>query len=787
MKSNHFTHLLLSAAFTCCTTNAATRPNVIVIISDDAGYADFGFMSGLSGKTSEVPTPNLDALAKRGVTFSRAYVAANCQPTRAAIVTGAYQQRIGNESVGNDHILAEQVFEGVPVETDTVWDRMKSLGYTTGAIGKWHLGQTEDTPEKLGNRPQNQGVDEFYGMWHGSRDFLVGTYNKNGAKNPEHALQPRFIREAIIHPDGSKTDTIVEFTKFADVPDAPKYITNIFGDYAEQFVADHYDDPEPFFLYVAHPAPHKPWTDESPHYDDPRVSSITPENRRQVASMMLTMDTEIGELMAKLDDPNGDGNKADSITDNTLVIFLNDNGGVAGKDKDSGINGTDNGKLKGFKGSSYDGGIRVPMILAGAGLDPSKRGTVYHHPVHGIDILPTSVALAGGNLDPLADKIDGVDLLPFLNEKTDAHPHEILVHKWRGSFAVIKGDWKLQNSRNISADPKHYELYRMTDGGKDIDPGEENDLMADPKNAPLVAELKRALTDHEAFFDKPRYAIRSNTLETEPINIFDHHVFRPGVNENWSGDVVIKTKSVTGTKNWYEAGTENEKFLLNTDCFPGAILEFPVSDSNYTANNDYRRKTGMEFMLNKIILSGNHSGTVDHTATIGGLELLFTKDLKGNPPEIAIDGTNSGANGFTFDLTLDLILYDTLTFSGDGNATVMISSPIREHSQPRGLIKQGTSKVSLTGKNTFSGDTTVTAGTLSLGQPNDHNDESTISLAPKDATLDLAFSGTDTIAKLYIGEIQQPAGIYKAIDASGAGTEIPQITGAGKLEVTTGR
>lgn len=766
----------------------APRPNVIVIICDDAGYADFSFMDGLSGETSQVPTPNLEALAARGVTFAKAYVAANCQPTRAAMMTGAYQQRIGNESVGNNHFLRSQVFEGIPVDRETIWDRMKALGYRTGAIGKWHLGQIEDlaptatTLGMLGNRPQNQGIDEFYGFWHGSRNYTVGTYNQNGVSDPNHVLQIRYLREAFIHPDGSKSDTVVEYDKFVNVPSAPKYMTNILGDYAEQFVADHYDDPEPFFLYVSHPAPHKPWTNESPDYNDPAITGLTPNNRRQVASMMITMDKEIGQLMDKLEDPNGDGNTSDSITDNTLVVFVNDNGGVAGME--SGVNGTDNGKLRGFKGSSFDGGIRVPMIFAGAGVDPAQEGSVYHRPVHGIDILPTAVALAGGTIDPVADEVDGTNILPFINGVSAGDPHDVIVHKWRGSFAVIRGDHKLQNSRNVNAAPQFYELYRSTNGSVDIDPGETSDLIGNSANDALVEQLKRDLTNHEAFFDKPRYAILANTLETEPINIFDHHVFRPGLNNDWSGNADVAVDPVTGTRNWYEAGTTTARFLFNTDSFAGAILEFPVFNADYTANNDYRRKTGMEYMLNKMIFSGDYAETVNHEATLPGLPVIFTNDLDGIAPTLAVEATQSASGTFCFNLDLDVIMYHDLTITGEGDSVLKIGGEVSEYFESRGLKKEGSSNAEVNGARSYSGDTTLDGGSLTLGQANPNDEASAVSIAAG-ATLNLTYSGTDTIDKLFIGGVQQAAGVYEAVGNPGSGTELAQITGSGTLTVVS--
>ncbi len=765
-----------SAALTI-TVNAATgapealRPNIIVIICDDAGYADFGFMNSVSGSTSQVPTPNLDALASRGVTFSRAYVAANCQPTRAAIVTGAYQASIGNENVGNNNFRDDQLFEGIPVEVDTVWDRMRNLGYTTGAIGKWHLGAIENTPEQLGNRPENQGIDQFFGFWHGSREFMAGHYNESS--DPGNPLQLRYLREARIQPDDSKTDVVKEYSDYYnrrnDPNPPPQYITTILGDYAEDFVTEHYDDDKPFFLYLAHPAPHKPWSNNSPDYDDPRIAGLTPNNRRQVASMMITMDREIGDLMNLLDDPNGDGDKSDSITDETLVVFINDNGGVAGfEDLPDGtrVNGTSNGILNGFKGSAHDGGICVPMIMAGAGISLSRQGTIYNKPVHGIDLTPTSVALAGGDLS--SDKaIDGVNLIPHVNGTDPDDPHEVLVHRWRGTFAVIKGDMKLVNTQNTNADPSRYRLYNVA-----TDRGETNDLIKNPQYADLVAELKRALTEREARWDKPRYPILNRTLDSEPLNIIDHFTFRPGLHNDWSAGINDSTAPSSETANWFEGGTRNPTNLFRSDGFSGAILEFPVHNTNYTSNNDLRRKTGMKFMLNQLILSGMHEGT-PRMANLTGLPLLFTRDLRNNEPEIEISATGN----FDFDFDLDLILFDDLTISGNGNANLQIEGDVSEHFKSRGIKKTGSSEAEISGNRSYSGDTEILEGTLTISQINTQDETATYRIG-NGATLNLNFPGTDTVGRLFIDGKQQPAGVY--------GSQTAGIEGTGSLTVTAG-
>ena len=845
--------------------SAQAQSNVIVIVSDDAGYADFGFMDGLSGTTSVVPTPNLDALAGRGVTFSRAYVAQSCQPTRAALVTGGYQNRIGNEVVGNN-------IQGLPASATTIWDRMGSQGYTTGAVGKWHLGSVSGPS---GNRPETQGVDEFYGIWHGSR-----TYNVGNTGLP----QTQLLRESIVS-GGGFTDTVVEAAHSGE------YITNTFGQYAVDFIADHHDDADPFFLYQSFTAPHTP-LGNSPDFNDPRLAGLS-GIQKQYASMMLTMDTEIGRILDRLEDPDGNGDNSDSITDDTMIVFINDNGGAhAGS---SSPNGADNGVLRAGKGSPYEGGIRVPMIIAGAGVSPSAEGTVYNKPVHGVDVLPTAFTAAGGSIGPATAGIDGVDLLPYINGSDTSDPHQVLVNRHRKNFTVIKGDWTLVNPGGSST--ASHQLYNVA-----TDISQNTNLAG--ANPAMVAELQRDLTDHEVQFDKQRYAILGQTDEAT-INTFDHFTFNPTVpgaggevviidgslgdgdfeaaggsgtktyndHPNWfhaggsggetnnfsdttqmngssqsgsrgglpfdnrvqinstgytitaagevfdvsydfgaggpaanwedletmrtfiftsttgsnintvEGDMTIlgmdeydvilpsisqwnthtgnafytttaadigktvyfgmefedggtggslfpridlirltseggavtnvSTTNWSASGGWLEAGTNNVETMFNSDAFAGAVLEFPTTDTfSYISNNDLVRETGLEFMMNKMILSGSFNGAQDQNATIQGREVLFTNDLDGNGPEIAIDASNTGGNTYSYEIDLDVVMYNDVTITGNGDVAVNINGQVRDYFTSRGLTKTGNSTVALTGDNTYTGGTTVSEGTL---------------------------------------------------------------------------
>ncbi len=741
---------VVAAALSLCllgqTFVEAQQPNVVVIICDDAGYADFGFMNGLSGETSEIPTPNLDDLATRGVTFSRAYVGQACQPTRAAIVTGGYQNRIGNEVVGNNLTSASGVFEGVPVESITIWERMKSVGYTTGAVGKWHLGQIADTsPTQLGNRPQNQGIDEFFGIWHGSRTYNVGNANLS---------QTQLLREAINN-NGTISDTVVE-TSYSG-----EYITNTFGDYAVNFIADHHDDANPFFLYQSFTAPHTPMQN-SPDFNDPSLAGLS-GIRKTYGSMMLTMDKEIGRIVDRLDDPNGDGNTSDSITDNTLIFFINDNGGADANS--SSPNGADNGILRRGKGSPWEGGIRVPMLMAGAGVNSAVENTVYDKPVHGVDILATAFEAGGGMFGPADTGVDGVNLLPFINGTVAGDPHEVLINRHRAHFSVIKGDWKLTwSGGSPGLNPQLYNLA--------TDISETSNIAG--ANPTIVADLRRELTDQESEFDKQRYAILNQSQNT--INLFDHFTFNPmsSTSQNW-----------LGTNSWFAGGTAISETMFYSDSFASNVLEFPTSDSfNYTSNNDMVRLSGLEYMLNQILLTGSFNSTQNRTGTVTGNALLFTNSLFGVEPEIVVDASNSSSGQFSYEIDTDLILYDDLLISGDGDALVSISGQVSDYFLPRGLTKTGTSTVAFTADNTYTGDTLISAGTLALSGAGTLGGSAYINVQVG-GTLD----ASSVSGGLEIGVNQTLAGegdIVGEVMAENGSTVVPAGSGIGTLSIAGG-
>ncbi len=392
---------VLSAAFilTACAhaqegADAQPEPtNVIVILLDDAGYNDFGFTGG-----TEIRTPNMDALAAKGTVFDRAYVSASvCCPSRAGLLTGRYQQRFGHESNGPNKPLEGYTWDdmGLSVDEKTIGDAFQSHGYRTQVVGKWHMG---DKPQFF---PLERGFDEYFGLAAGHRHYFTHTEYET-----------------------KKRDNFRVFRNREMIPESEiTYLTNDQTHAALDFIERHKD--QPFFIYLSYTAVHAPVEPQAVDYS--AYAGIKEERRRGYAGMMKSVDDNVGRLVLQLERLG--------LTDNTLIVLTNDNGGPEH------ANSSDNGPdLKGGKGSSWEGGNRVPMFMTLPGVIPA--GERFSGRVSTLDILPTSLAAAG--LDyPFDKKLDGVNLLPYLDGQATGHPHETMYWK-RGKVAAIReGKWKL--------------------------------------------------------------------------------------------------------------------------------------------------------------------------------------------------------------------------------------------------------------------------------------------------------------------------------------------------------
>ena len=356
------------------------RPSIIIILTDDQGYADVGFNG-----CKDIPTPNIDRIAKNGVVFTNGYVSyAVCAPSRAGLITGRYQDRFGYSRNPLYRPFDEGI--GLPLTEQTLPELLQQNGYNTMGIGKWHLG----VHEKF--RPWNRGFNEFFGFLGGGHRYFPDEYNivnQDSAKNEGESYRTKLIRK----------ETRVEENE---------YLTDALSREAVSFIDR--NKQQPFFLYLAYNAPHAP-LQATPKYLS-RFDHIKNPKRKTYAAMVSAVDDGVGAVLDKLQQLQ--------ITENTIVIFLSDNGGPETD------NGSDNGPLRAGKGSLFEGGIRIPFAMQWP--NHIKANTKYEQPVISLDIFAT-IAANVGKISAPKNELDGVDLLPYLKGTKQAAPHEYLF--WR--------------------------------------------------------------------------------------------------------------------------------------------------------------------------------------------------------------------------------------------------------------------------------------------------------------------------------------------------------------------
>ena len=420
--------LLSSLAAASLAPAADRKPNILVLLGDDMGYHDVSFHG-----STEMRTPHIDSIAKNGVRCSSGYVSGPyCSPTRAGLMTARYQTRFGHEF--NPGPAATSA--GLALTETTLAQRLKDLGYSTYAVGKWHLGQAPEF------RPMQRGFDEFYGT----------------VANTSFYHPPQFV-DSRVGPEAKR------------VEDPNFYTTRAYAQRVTEIIDANKD--RPFFIYMAWNAVHAP--SQAPQETIDKFKNAPTEERQLQAAITSELDDGIGKILAKL--------RALNLEQNTLVFFLSDNGGPQPGQR------TDNTPLKGYKASTWEGGIRVPFLVQWKGRLPA--GKVYHHPVIQLDIQPTALAAAGGTVRK-EWKLDGVNLLPYLDGKSTGRPHETLFWRFGPQWAIRKGDWKLMQAPeekmlpstalpNMPVGPVH--LYNLAD-----DLSESHDLSA--QHPEKVIELK---------------------------------------------------------------------------------------------------------------------------------------------------------------------------------------------------------------------------------------------------------------------------------------------------------
>ncbi|MGO1245309.1 MAG: sulfatase family protein [Sphingobacterium sp.] len=427
------------------TAEKSSKPNVILIYSDDQGWADLGIYG-----SKDIYTPHLDSLARKGVRFSQFYSASPvCSPSRASVLTGRYPQRAGlatNASSSRGHA-------GMPGSQFTMAELFKGAGYKTAHVGKWHVGYSSETV------PNAQGFDHSFGFMGGVIDNYSHFFYWDGPnrhdlwRNGERVYEPG------------------------------KYFPDLMLDEASAFMTENQSDP--FFLYFAINIPHYPlqpekkWLD---YYTERNVSSP----RNMYAAFVSTMDEKVGILLQQLEQLG--------LTENTIIVFQADQG-FSEEERTFGGGGSA-GIYRGSKFSLFEGGVRVPAIISGPGGIPQNE--VREQFAANIDWLPTLAEYCG--IDLPNRKIDGKSLKPIINEDSDKPIHETFYWKSGGSkaapqWAIRRGPWKLLHNpvqaRNEELDTQKLFLVNM-----DEDPREQTNLSQSEPD--LVEKLKALYEEWES-------------------------------------------------------------------------------------------------------------------------------------------------------------------------------------------------------------------------------------------------------------------------------------------------
>ncbi len=436
-------------AIVLCEPVSAEQPNVVLINIDDLGYGDIGPY----GATT-VATPNLDRMAKEGRKLTSHYGAPVCTPSRAALMTGCYPKR----ALPIAHVLFPVSQLGLHPDEITIAEVLKQSGYATACIGKWHLG---DQPEFM---PTRQGFDYYYGLPYsndmgtaedGSKSSLgkpLPKPNKNAAANNDPQDGTGLRGNAQPPLPLIENETVIGRVKAAE----QAQLTAAYTDRALDFMKKHAD--KPFFVYLPHSAVH------FPHYPSPEF--VGKSQNGLFGDWVQEVDASVGRILDYL--------KQAGLDKKTLVIFTSDNGGPTGQ-------GANNKPLRGAKGSTFEGGIRVCTIAWWPGHVPADTQTSAITSM--MDLLPTLAGLAGAKV-PADRKLDGLDIWPVMAGESDKGPREVF-HYFRGLEleAIRQGDWKLHLGKQ--------ELYDL---GQDL--AESNNLyVSKPEIVKQLTELARKMED----------------------------------------------------------------------------------------------------------------------------------------------------------------------------------------------------------------------------------------------------------------------------------------------------
>jgi arylsulfatase A-like enzyme len=445
--------LLTHFSFNACSNGPGSdRPNIVLLVADDLGWNDIGYHD------SEIKTPNIDKLGESGAVLNQFYAMPACSPTRASLLTGRYTIRYGMQiSVVKPHHR-----HGLPADERILPQALKEVGYETAIVGKWHLGLSR--PEHL---PTNRGFDHQYGCYTGMIDYVTHTRNRDLNWRAQLVVMDSIVKptEKLLGNDWNRNDKPI-YEK--------GYVTDLIRDEAIRILKQR-DLSAPLFLYVPFTAPHTPLQakdSDLERYDNvemeiPDILKKDKENlelrikrRRYYAALVSSLDDAIGEIMQTI--------KEQGMLDNTMVIFMSDNGGT--------YQGGNNDPLRGQKTQMYEGGVRVPALISFPGeIEP---GTFIDKPLHAVDLYPTLLKRAGASLKQ-RHPLDGKDIWATVTKGADSPHTEILINAREDRSSAIRvGDWKLVRNGHlgpvstIGNEETRYELFNLKS-----DPYEERNLI----------------------------------------------------------------------------------------------------------------------------------------------------------------------------------------------------------------------------------------------------------------------------------------------------------------------
>lgn len=435
---------VLAAAPAASGAAGAPRPNILVIFADDLGYADVGFHG-----SQEIVTPELDQLAKAGTTFSSAYVVHPfCGPSRMGLMSGRYPHEFGGPFNLPDYSSGQYREQGIPTSETLISTVLQDAGYYTGLMGKWHMGQAPEF------HPNQRGFDEFYGFV-GGGILYFGPYR---AQNEEGR-----VWDYMVYPEHNGVDD----TSLTD----DDYMTDVLTDKGVRFIEEAAKKDAPFFLFMSYNAPH---TVIAAKEEDKALFPKLSDKRQTYAAMVYSMDQGIGELVSAL--------KATGEYEDTLIIFLSDNGGRTDQ-------GADNSPLRGVKGDTLEGGYRTPMFFHWPNHVPA--GKKYDHPVTALDFYPTFAGLAGAKI-PEDKDLDGKDIWDaFLADESPRKGEIFYSIRHNQGFSDVgarRDQWKV-----LRTGKEPWKLYNV-----DEDPSEQRDLSArHPETLrQMVSEVEKLARGH---------------------------------------------------------------------------------------------------------------------------------------------------------------------------------------------------------------------------------------------------------------------------------------------------